>query len=128
MAFEPHEITITTPDQHLLQKAIEAIEKHMDDAEFDVNGLAKEIGVSRPVLYRKLPAITDNTPNEFIRIIRLKRAAQILAKVDLSISDVCHRTGFKTPKYFSKCFRDFFGVLPSEFAKREKEKRKSEQV
>jgi signal transduction histidine kinase/ligand-binding sensor domain-containing protein/DNA-binding response OmpR family regulator len=123
IALEPHEITITSPDQHLLQRAIEAIEKNMDNSEFDVNNLAKEIGVSRPVLYRKLPAITDYTPNEFIRIIRLKRAAQILEKVDLSISDVCYRTGFKTPKYFSKCFRDFFGVLPSEYAKQEKEKR-----
>lgn len=121
IALEPHEITITTPDQNLLQRAIEAVEKHMDDAEFDVNGLAKEIGVSRPALYRKLPAITNYTPNEFIRIIRLKRAAQILAKVDLPISDVCHQTGFKTPKYFSKCFRDFFGVLPSEYAKQKKE-------
>ena len=124
IALEPHEISITTPDQHLLQRAIEAIEKNMDNAEFDVNALAKEIGVSRPVLYRKLPAITDYTPNEFIRVIRLKRAAQILTKVDLSISDVCHRTGFKTPKYFSKCFRDFFGVLPSEFAKQKNEDRK----
>ncbi|MFT7604819.1 MAG: signal transduction histidine kinase/ligand-binding sensor domain-containing protein, partial [Saprospiraceae bacterium] len=116
IALEPHEFTITPPDQHLLQRAIEAIEKHMDNAEFDVTTLAKEIGVSRPVLYRKLPAITDYTPNEFIRVIRLKRAAQILAKVDLPVSDVCHRTGFKTPKYFSKCFRDFFGILPSEYA------------
>jgi len=120
---EPREIAITTPDQILLQNAIEAIENHMDDAEFDVNTLAKEIGISRPVLYRKLPAITDYTPNEFIRVIRLKRAAQILAKVDLSITDVCHRTGFKTPKHFSKSFRDFFGVLPSEYAKQHSKER-----
>lgn len=123
IALEPHEITITTPDQNLLTRAIEAIEKNMDNTEFDVNALAKEIGISRPVLYRKLPAITDHTPNEFIRIIRLKRAAQILSQADLSVSDVCYRTGFKTPKYFSKCFRDFFGVLPSVYAKMEKEKR-----
>jgi transcriptional regulator GlxA family with amidase domain len=120
VSIEPHEITITTPDQQLLQLAIEAIENNMDNASFDVNGLARAIGVSRPVLYRKLPAITDYTPNEFIRVIRLKRAAQILEKVDISITDVCHQTGFKTPKYFSKCFRDFFGVSPSEYARQKK--------
>ncbi len=114
---EPHEITLTTPDQNFLQRAIEAVEKHMDNSEFDVNILAKETGVSRPVLYRKLPAITDHTPNEFIKVIRLKRAAQILEQVNLPISDVCYRVGFKTPKYFSRCFRDFFGVLPSEYVK-----------
>ena len=122
---EPSDIAITTRDQQLLQLAIEVVEKHMDDSTFDVGDLAKEIGVSRPVLYRKLPAITDSTPNEFIRIIRLKRAAQIFEKSDYSIADVCHQIGFKTPKYFSKCFKEFFGVLPSEYAKREKEKRKS---
>ena len=122
LALEPHEIAITSPDQSLLRRAIDAVEKHMDDAEFDVSMLAKEIGISRPVLYRKLPSITDNTPNEFIRIIRLKRAAQILTKVDISISDVCYQTGFKTPKYFSKCFRDFFGILPSQYAKQNKER------
>ena len=117
---EPSDITITSPDQDLLQRAIAAVEKHMDNSTFDVSTLAKEIGVSRPVLYRKLPAITDSTPNEFIRIIRLKRAAQILAKSDYSIADVCHQTGFKTPKYFSKCFREFFNILPSEYAKQKR--------
>jgi DNA-binding response OmpR family regulator/nitrogen-specific signal transduction histidine kinase len=126
IALEPQEISITSPDQELLKKAITAVEKHMDDSAFDVNGLATEIGVSRPVLYRKLPAITDSTPNEFIRIIRLKRAAQILSQIELPISEVCYKTGFNTPKHFSKCFRDLFGVLPSEYAKREKAKRKNQ--
>ncbi|MCB0634084.1 MAG: response regulator, partial [Lewinella sp.] len=124
IALEPHEITISTPDQDLLQRAIGAVEKFMDDSAFDVNALAKEIGVSRPVLYRKLPAITNFTPNEFIRVIRLKRAAQMLEKVDLPVSDVCYRTGFKTPKYFSRCFRDFFGVSPSDYAKQKNGERK----
>lgn len=124
IALEPHEITISTPDQDLLQRAIGAVEKFMDDSAFDVNALAKEIGVSRPVLYRKLPAITNYTPNEFIRVIRLKRAAQMLGKVDLPISDVCYRTGFNTPKYFSRCFRDFFGVSPSDYAKQKNGERK----
>ncbi|MCO6478054.1 MAG: response regulator [Phaeodactylibacter sp.] len=120
LSVEPHEVAITTPDQDLLQRAIEAVEKHMDDSGFDVNALAKEVGVSRPVLYRKLPAITDSTPNEFIRILRLKRAAQILEQADIPVADVCYQTGFKTPKYFSKCFRELFGILPSEYGRRKK--------
>lgn len=123
VALEPQEVTLTTPDQEMLQRAIDAVEKHMDNPDFDVSQLAKEVGVSRPVLYRKLPALTDYTPNEFIRIIRLKRAAQILDQADLPVTEVCYSTGFKTPKYFSKCFRDFFGVLPSEYAKERKEER-----
>ena len=120
LSVEPHEVAITTQDQDLLQRAIEAVEKHMDDSGFDVNALAKEVGISRPVLYRKLPAITDYTPNEFIRILRLKRAAQILEQTDMPVADVCYQTGFKTPKYFSKCFREFFGILPSEYGRRKK--------
>lgn len=117
IAIEPQEIALTSPDQELLKNAIEAVEKHMDNGEFDVNQLARELGLSRPVLYRKLPAITNHTPNEFIRIIRLKRAAQILSKYDLPISEVCYSTGFKTPKYFSKCFRELFGKSPSEYVR-----------
>lgn len=117
IAIEPQEIALTSPDQELLKNAIAAVEKHMDNGEFDVNQLARELGLSRPVLYRKLPAITNHTPNEFIRIIRLKRAAQILSKYDMPISEVCYSTGFKTPKYFSKCFRELFGQSPSEYVR-----------
>ena len=89
----------------------------MDDSEFDVNSFAHEIGMSRPVLYRKLPALTNYTPNEFIRMIRLKRAAQLLSQNVLSVSEICYSTGFKTPKYFSKCLREAFAVSPSAYAK-----------
>lgn len=118
ITLEPHEITITAPDQNLLQRAMEAVEKFMDDSAFDVSALAKEIGVSRPVLYRKLPAITNYTPNEFIRVIRLKRAAQLLMQSNLTVAEVCYSTGFKTPKYFSKCFKNEFGLTPREYARR----------
>ena len=114
---EPKEVTLTSPDEELLKRAIGIVEKHMDDSEFDVNSFAHEIGMSRPVLYRKLPALTNYTPNEFIRMIRLKRAAQLLSQNVLSVSEICYSTGFKTPKYFSKCFREAFGVSPSAYAK-----------
>jgi len=111
----PTEVTLTPPDADLLEKAIQVVEEHLSDAEFDVSRFAREVGVSRPVLYRKLPALTDYTPLEFIRAMRLKRAAQLLSQDVLSVSEVCYSIGFKTPKYFSKCFRKEFGVSPSEF-------------
>ncbi|GJM34301.1 MAG: hybrid sensor histidine kinase/response regulator [Saprospiraceae bacterium] len=117
LKIEPSEVTLTSPDQQLLKKAIEAVEKHLSDETFDVNTLAKEIGLSRPVLYRKFPAITNYTPNGFIRVMRLKRAAQLLSQNVVSVSEICYSTGFKTPKYFSKCFREEFGVNPSDYAR-----------
>ncbi|MEY3051441.1 MAG: hypothetical protein RLY31_1226 [Bacteroidota bacterium] len=117
LRLEPREVTLTTPDEELLRKAIAIVERHMDDSGFDVNRFAQEIGMSRPVLYRKIPALTDYTPNEFIRMIRLKRAAQLLRQNVLSVSEICYSTGFQTPKYFSKCFKEVFQVSPSDYAR-----------
>ena len=117
----PTEVTLTPPDADLLERAIQVVEAHISDAEFDVSQFAREVGVSRPVLYRKLPALTDYTPLEFIRAMRLKRAAQLLSQDVLSVSEVCYRIGFKTPKYFSKCFRKEFGVSPSEYMRTQAE-------
>lgn len=119
----PSEVALTPPDADLLEKAIRVVEEHISDAEFDVSQFAREMGVSRPVLYRKLPALTDYTPLEFIRAMRLKRAAQLLSQDVLSVSEVCYSIGFKTPKYFSKCFRKEFGVSPSEFMRSRSEGR-----
>lgn len=117
LRLEPKEVTLTTPDEELLRKAIAIVERHMDDSTFDVNRFAHEIGMSRPVLYRKIPALTNYTPNEFIRMIRLKRAAQLLRQNVLSVADICYSTGFQTPKYFSKCFKEAYQVSPSEYAR-----------
>jgi len=115
---EPSEVTLSSPDQVLLKRTLEIVENYISDDDFNVNVLAKEVGLSRAVLYRKIPAITNYTPNEFIRVMRLKRAAQLLSQNVMSISEICYTVGFKTPKYFSKCFRELFGLSPSEYVKK----------
>jgi len=93
---EPSEITFTTYDEKLLKKTITAIEENISNSEFGVNELCTEVGVSRPQLYRKIKALTDLSISDFIRSIRLKRAAQILAKDNSSVTEVMYMTGFNT--------------------------------
>ena len=113
--FDPKEITITSADELFLEKALQIVEKHIEDYEFNVNQFAFEIAVSRPLLFKKLKALTGQTPNNFIKTIRLKRAGQLLKAKKLNISEVAHKVGFKDPKYFRKCFKEQFNRLPSDF-------------
>ena len=111
----PHEITITTLDEKLIEKAISIVEKHISDTEFSVEILSEAMGLSRGHLYRKLMAITGKGPAEFIRLVRLKRGKQLLEKSQLPISQIAYQVGFNSPKRFSKQFREEFGMSPSEF-------------
>ena len=79
--------------------------------------------MKRMSLYRKLSSFTGNTPTDFIRIIRLKRAAQLLQGSRLSILEVAYRAGFSSPGYFPKCFKEMFGMLPKQYG--EEHERKS---
>ena len=71
--------------------------------------------MSRMNLYRKLQSLTGQTPSEFIRAIRLKKGAQMLVSGVASVAEVADRVGFSTPSYFSKCFKEMFGVLPTQY-------------
>jgi signal transduction histidine kinase/ligand-binding sensor domain-containing protein/DNA-binding response OmpR family regulator len=115
---EPGEINITSLDEKFLSKALEITEKNIENTEFSVEKMGRELGVSRGHLYNKLVALTGKTPVEFIRIMRLKRAAQLLGKSQLTVSEIAFRVGFNDPKYFSKYFKDEFGVVPSVYAKK----------
>ncbi|MDW3212024.1 MAG: two-component regulator propeller domain-containing protein [Reichenbachiella sp.] len=112
----PSEITISSIDEELLEKAIQVVDDNIDNQFFDVNLFAKELGVSRTMLFTKIKAWTDMTPNEFILSMRMKRAAQLLELGKCSISQVCYKVGFKNPKYFSKCFNKYYSISPKEFA------------
>ncbi|MFT3738525.1 MAG: helix-turn-helix domain-containing protein [Breznakibacter sp.] len=79
--------------------------------------MSRELGVSRGHLYNKIVALTGKTPIEFIRIMRLKRAAQLLGKSQLTVSEIAFDVGFNDPKYFSKYFKDEFNMSPSDYAK-----------
>ena len=113
---EPKEITITPMDEIFFQKVSDSIERNMSNSEFSVEQLGRESGFSRMQLYRKLKVLTGESPNEFIRTIRLKRAAQLIKQKQLTIKEVTYDVGFSDLKYFRDCFREIFGVNPSEFA------------
>lgn len=112
---EPSEITFTSADETLIQNAIALVEKNMDFPEYSVDQFALDLAVSRPSLFNKMRALTGETPKNFIKIIRLKRAAQLLKTGKLSVSEVCYMTGFRDPKYFNKCFQKQYNQSPSEY-------------
>ncbi len=115
----PSEIEVESQDEKLVKKAIELVEKNIENTDFSVEDLSRELGMSRVHLYKKLLALTGKTPIEFIRIIRLKRAAQLLQSSQLTVSEVAYKVGFNNPKYFARYFKEEFGVLPSVYAKKE---------
>ena len=120
----PKEITVTSADEVFLKRAMDIIEDHMEDSEFNVNSLVKEMYISRSKLYLKLKALTGLSTSEFIRSVRLKRAVQLLNKSNYTIKEIMYMTGFNTASYFSKCFKKQFGVVPSEYLRNQKQMEK----
>ena len=113
---QPSAVTLVSPEEKFLKKAVDIIEKYIDDPDFDIERFASEIGASRMQLYRKLEALTNMTVKEFIRDIRIKRAAQLLEQNKLTVSEIVYQVGFRDLAYFRKCFRDQYGTSPSEYA------------
>ncbi len=109
----PSEITITSLDEKLISKAICYVEQNISKSELSVEELSRELGMSRVHLYKKLMHITGKSPVEFIRTLRLKRAAQLLRESQQNVSEIAYEVGFNNPKYFSKYFKEEFGMLPS---------------
>jgi len=115
----PMHVTITTVDQKLMSRITGFLEKNMDNTEYSVEQLAADVGMHRMNLYRKIQSLYGMTPSEFIRTMRLKRAAQLLSDdPNLNVSEVADMVGFNTPKYFTKYFKELFGVLPSQYSKK----------
>lgn len=113
---QPKEISIENADKKFLEKTISIIENHISNPNLNIDLLAMELGVSRTQLYRKLKALTDYSANQFIRIIRLKRAAQILQQGQNNIAEVMDATGFSNYSYFNNCFKEYFGEFPKDYA------------
>jgi AraC-like DNA-binding protein len=90
------------------------IEQNMSDSELGVENIGAELGLSRVQLYRKVKALTGQSPVELLRTARLHKARRLLQESDKSISEVAYEVGFTSPSYFTKCFKDEFGVSPSE--------------
>ena len=105
-------------DDKFLVKMKEIIEHRLSDSDFGVEQLGDMMGMSRAQLYRKTKALTNYSPVELIRNMRLKRAQQMLAQGDDTIAQVAYSVGFTAPSYFTKCYKDFFGEMPNELVKR----------
>lgn len=116
---EPESIKITPLDEKFIEKAMKYVSDNLDSPKLSVEDLSDHVGMSRVNLYKKIKQITGKTPIEFIRIIRLKRAAQLLRESQLNVSEIAYRTGFNSPKVFSKYFKEEFGILPSVYQDRE---------
>ncbi|PXV64716.1 two component regulator with propeller domain [Dysgonomonas alginatilytica] len=114
----PSEIEIMTMDEKFVKKAISIVEENIGNADFLVEDLCREMAMSRVYFYKKILALTDKSPSEFIRFIRLKRAANLLEKSQMFVNEVAFQVGFNDPKYFRKYFKDEFGVTPNEYKKK----------
>lgn len=102
-------------DRIFLQKVEEVIQNNISNQEFSVEDLAQHICISRSGLYAKLKAISELAPNEFIRLVRLRKAADYLVTKEFRINEICYLVGFNSPSYFTRCFVKQFGVLPKEY-------------
>lgn len=111
----PDKITINAEEEMLVSQILKAIESHIDEEQYNADLLARDIAMSRASLYKKLQTMFGITPTEFIRNVRLKRAAHLLAETKLSISEIADRVGFATARNFSSSFKKIFGFTPSEY-------------
>ncbi len=115
LILQPNEISVVSTDEKFLMKIREIVEEHVDDPNLEIKQLASEAGLSRTNLFLKLKALTGYSPGEYIRTIRLEKAAQLLRKTELTIGEIAYQVGFKYPKYFSTCYHHQYGVTPSEY-------------
>lgn len=116
IAVHPEEIAISSADEQFIQQAMQIVEKNIPNADFSVEELSRALFMSRVSVYKKILALTGKTPIEFIRTMRLQRAAQLLEKSRMTVAEVAYETGFNNPKYFTRYFKAAFNVLPSAYA------------
>ena len=116
ITLEPKEISITSYDEKFLLKVLAIIEEHMDDENFSIQELSREAGFSNMHFYRKIKALSGQTPSQFLCTIRLKRAAKLLAKSSDNVTQIAYSVGFTSLSYFNKCFKEQFGVTAGQYA------------
>lgn len=103
---------LCSQDKTFVTRLREIIQQHLADSDFSVERLGEEIGLSRVQLYRKVKVLTGKTPVELLRKARLMKARTMVTTTDRSIAEIAYATGFTSPSYFNKCFKDEFGVSP----------------
>lgn len=107
--------SIQTPEETFLENLFDITEENLSDSTFNVKQLCRNLGISRPQLYRKITSATGHPPSHFIRNVKMKRALSLIRKREFNISEVALKVGYNNPSYFSKCFRETYGVTPSQF-------------
>jgi DNA-binding response OmpR family regulator len=112
----PTEEHVDSPDELFIKKVLLLIDNNISNPNFSVEELSDDMFVSRYTLYKKILMMTGKTPNELVRSMRLKRAAQLLTTGHLTISQIGHKVGFKSQKYFVKAFKAEFSTIPSRYA------------
>ncbi|MBE9480138.1 MAG: helix-turn-helix transcriptional regulator, partial [Bacteroidetes bacterium] len=106
-------------ENDFLNKITEIIEENISNEQFGVSELAREIGMSRSNLLRKIKKLTKLSVSQFIRQVRLKNAVEMLRQNSLTVSEVSFKVGFSSPSYFIKCFHDYYGYPPGEVGNRD---------
>lgn len=110
--------SVSDLDKDFVSRFKALVEDKMKEPDLNVEDLGRDMGMSRVQLYRKLKSLTNYSPNELLRQIRLKKAASLLAASDMTVSEIAYEVGFSSPSYFTKCYKEQFGESPSDFLKR----------
>jgi len=113
-------ISTTDKDAAFIEKIHSIIDQHLGDAEFTVDDFSREVNMGRTIFFKKVKGITNFSPNEYLRIIRLKKSTELLKATDMNVSEIAYDVGFNDPDYFSKCFKEQFGITPRQFRNKEK--------
>lgn len=121
ISVQASEQQIVSLDDRLIKKAVELVEANLDNPNFSVEQMSGDLGMSRVHLYKKLSSLTGKSPVEFIRLIRIQRAAQLLGTSQLTVSEIAYKVGYNNAKYFSKHFKLEYGVLPSVYGSKKGE-------
>lgn len=119
------EIDIVSVDEQLVNKAVKLVEENISNSSFSVEDMSHELGYSRGHFYQKMIKITGQTPMDFIRNIRMKRAAELLKKSQLTVSEIAYKVGYNNPKLFSRYFKSQYKMYPSEYMNMHKERKET---
>jgi len=114
---QPTEIVVANADREFLEQAMSVVEQHLGNSDFSVQVLVKEMAMSQSVFYRRIKSISGQTAVEFIRDVRLKRAAQLLAQTTMRVSEIAFEVGIEDAKYFRKAFQKIYNLTPSDYAR-----------
>lgn len=112
---DTRKISLEKAEQEFISNFEDFIEENIADSQLSVDEVANHLGLSKSQMYRKIKSLTDLSPNEYIRLIRLRRSKEILSKTSKSVSEVAYEVGFSSPSYFTKCFKDLYNTSPTEY-------------